>query len=142
MKGQGKTPEGNVGVVADTDGSSLVALSYCIDDWADAETECRSPCNGPYCRFCGSVAYLEAWVMVGHPQRRDPYLRRIECSVCFGYDNECCNQVCPCCLQDYKYFAALLQTCTTLRDVGLGPPSGPCRRLTLTLEAQEVQVPE
>ena len=121
MKGQGKTPEGNVGVVADTDGSSLslvvlsYSLSYCIDHLADAETECHSTCHGPYCRFCGSVGYLEAWVTVGLPQRRGPYLRRIECSVCFGYDNECCNQVCPCCLQDYKYFAALPQTCTTLR---------------------------
>ena len=109
-------------------GASLVALSYCIDHWADAETECHGACDGPYCRFCGSDRRLEVWVTVGHPQRRAPYLRSIECSSCFGY--ECSNQVCPCCLQDYKYFAALLQTCTTLRDVGLGPSSGPCRRLT------------
>ena len=66
MKRQGKTPEGNVGVVADTDDSSLslVALSYsfsyCVDHLADAETECHSTCHGPYCRFCGSVGYLEA----------------------------------------------------------------------------------
>ena len=140
MKRQGTTPEGNVGVVPDTDGSSLVALSYCIDHWADAETECHSACNGPECRFCGSMRKLEAWVTVGHPRERDLYLRSIECSACLGY--ECCNLVCPCCLQNYKYFAALLQTCTTLRDIGLGPPSDPCRRLTLTLEAQEVQVPE
>ena len=105
------------------DARRLVALSYCIDHWADAEMECHhSARNGPYCRFCGSVAYLEAWVTVGHPQRRDPYLRSIECSSCFGY--ECCNQVCPCCLQQdykYKYVAALLQTCTTLRDVATTP---------------------
>ena len=98
-------------------------MSYCIDHWADAEMECHhSARNGPYCRFCGSVAYLEAWVTVGHPQRRGPYLRSIECSSCFGY--ECCNQVCPCCLQQdykYKYVAALLQTCTTLRDVATTP---------------------
>ena len=63
MAGQGKTPEGNVGV-----GSSLVALSYCIDHWADAETECHSLCDGAECRLCGSDRRFDIWITVGHPE--------------------------------------------------------------------------
>ena len=72
--------------------------------------------------FCGSDRGHDAWIALGSPQTRAKYLSNIECDACLGY--ECSNLMCPCCLQDYKHVAALLQTCTMMRDVGFGSSSG------------------